>query len=33
MLSDGRKLRGKGKQIVPAGLSLIMKLPGGGGLG
>ena len=33
MLSDGSKLRGKGKQIVPAGLSLIMKLPGGGGLG
>jgi len=32
-LSDGTKLKGKGKQIVPAGRSLIMELPGGGGLG
>jgi N-methylhydantoinase B/oxoprolinase/acetone carboxylase alpha subunit len=32
-LSDGTKLKGKGKQIVPPGLSLIMELPGGGGLG
>ena len=32
-LSDGTGLKGKGKQIVPPGLSLIMELPGGGGLG
>ena len=32
-LSDGTKLKGKGKQIVPPGLSLVMELPGGGGLG
>ena len=32
-LSDGTPLKGKGKQVVPAGLSLIMELPGGGGLG
>jgi 5-oxoprolinase (ATP-hydrolysing) len=32
-LSNGKALKGKGKQIVPAGLSLVMELPGGGGLG
>ena len=32
-LSDGSRLKGKGKQVVPAGLSLILELPGGGGLG
>ena len=32
-LSDGSRLKGKGKQIVAAGLSLILELPGGGGLG
>ena len=32
-LSDGTDLKGKGKQIVPPGLSLILELPGGGGLG
>jgi len=32
-LSDGTRLKGKGKQIVPPGLSLVLELPGGGGLG
>ena len=32
-LSDGNRLKGKGKQIVPPGLSLILELPTGGGLG
>ena len=32
-LSDGRTLKGKGKQIVPAGKHLVLELPGGGGLG
>lgn len=32
-LASGRKLKGKGKQIVPPGDRLIMELPGGGGLG
>ena len=32
-LSNGKALKGKGKQIVPAGLSLVLELPGGGGLG
>ncbi|MDH3451791.1 MAG: hydantoinase B/oxoprolinase family protein, partial [Gammaproteobacteria bacterium] len=32
-LSDGTPLKGKGKQIVPAGQRLILELPGGGGLG
>ena len=32
-LSNGTALKGKGKQIVPAGLSLVLELPGGGGLG
>ena len=32
-LSDGTRLKGKGKQIVPPGLSPILELPGGGGLG
>ena len=32
-LSDGTVLKGKGKQIVPAGERLILELPGGGGLG
>ena len=33
MLASGRKLRGKGKQIIPAGDRLLLELPGGGGLG
>ena len=32
-LASGTKLRGKGKQVIPAGDRLIMDLPGGGGLG
>lgn len=32
-LSDGTLLKGKGKQIIPAGKNLILELPGGGGLG
>ena len=32
-LASGSVLRGKGKQIVPAGDRLILALPGGGGLG
>jgi N-methylhydantoinase A/oxoprolinase/acetone carboxylase beta subunit/N-methylhydantoinase B/oxoprolinase/acetone carboxylase alpha subunit len=32
-LGSGQPLRGKGKQVVPAGDSLLLELPGGGGLG
>ncbi len=32
-LDDGTVLKGKGKQIVPAGRHLVLELPGGGGLG
>ncbi len=32
-LGDGTRLRGKGRQVVPAGASLVLELPGGGGLG
>ena len=32
-LASGAPLKGKGKQIVPAGDRLILELPGGGGLG
>ncbi len=32
-LASGAALKGKGKQIVPAGERLILELPGGGGLG
>ena len=32
-LASGKKLRGKGKQVIPAGDRLLMELPGGGGLG
>ena len=32
-LADGTPLRGKGKQIVPAGARVVLELPGGGGLG
>ncbi len=32
-LASGKTLKGKGKQIVPAGDRLILELPGGGGLG
>ena len=32
-LVSGQKLRGKGKQVVPAGERLLLELPGGGGLG
>ena len=33
ILASGKKLRGKGKQVIPAGDRLVMELPGGGGLG
>ncbi len=32
-LASGGVLRGKGKQIVPAGDAVVLELPGGGGLG
>ncbi len=32
-LASGAKLKGKGKQIVPAGDAVVLELPGGGGLG
>jgi len=32
-LATGTKLKGKGKQIVPAGERIVLELPGGGGLG
>jgi len=32
-LASGKVLKGKGKQIVPAGDRLVLELPGGGGLG
>jgi N-methylhydantoinase A/oxoprolinase/acetone carboxylase beta subunit/N-methylhydantoinase B/oxoprolinase/acetone carboxylase alpha subunit len=32
-LASGGKLRGKGKQVIPAGDRLVMESPGGGGLG
>ena len=32
-LGSGTKLKGKGKQIVPAGDAVILELPGGGGYG
>ncbi len=32
-LTSGAKLKGKGKQIVPAGDAVILELPGGGGYG
>jgi N-methylhydantoinase B len=32
-LASGARLKGKGKQIVPAGERLVLELPGGGGLG
>ena len=32
-LADGTKLRGKGRQKVPAGARLVLSLPGGGGYG
>ncbi|MDH5557340.1 MAG: hydantoinase B/oxoprolinase family protein, partial [Alphaproteobacteria bacterium] len=32
-LASGTKLKGKGKQIVPAGDAIILELPAGGGLG
>jgi N-methylhydantoinase B len=32
-LASGGALRAKGKQIVPAGDSLVLELPGGAGLG
>ena len=32
-LASGQILKGKGKQIIPAGQRLIMELPGGGGYG
>jgi N-methylhydantoinase B len=32
-LSDGSRLKGKGRDEVPAGARLIMETPGGGGMG
>ncbi|MCZ6886929.1 MAG: hydantoinase B/oxoprolinase family protein [Gammaproteobacteria bacterium] len=32
-VKDGEELRGKGKDLVPAGATLIMETPGGGGIG
>jgi len=32
-LASGQKLKGKGKQIIPAGERLVLELPGGGGMG
>jgi N-methylhydantoinase B/oxoprolinase/acetone carboxylase alpha subunit len=32
-LGSGAKLKGKGKQVVPAGDTVVMELPGGGGYG
>ena len=32
-LASGAKLKGKGKQIIPAGDKIVLELPGGGGLG
>ncbi|MDX1576581.1 MAG: hydantoinase B/oxoprolinase family protein, partial [Kiloniellales bacterium] len=32
-LGSGQALKGKGKQVIPAGDSLVLELPGGGGLG
>ena len=32
-LPDRNRLKGKGRQIVPPGLSLTLELPGGGGFG
>ena len=32
-LAGGKKLKGKGKQIVPSGERLVLELPGGGGIG
>ncbi len=32
-LGKGETLKGKGKQIIPAGDTLVLELPGGGGLG
>ena len=32
-LGSGGALKGKGKQVIPAGDSLLLELPGGGGLG
>ena len=32
-LASGAKLKGKGKQTVPAGEAVVLELPGGGGLG
>ena len=32
-LSSGKPLNGKGKQVIPAGDTLVLELPGGGGYG
>ena len=32
-LTSGKKLKTKGKQIIPVGERLLMELPGGGGYG
>ena len=32
-LASGRRLRGKGQQTIPRGDTLLIEMPGGGGLG
>lgn len=32
-IKDGPELRGKGQDVVPAGATLVMETPGGGGIG
>jgi len=32
-IKDGDTLKGKGKETVPAGATLVMETPGGGGIG
>lgn len=32
-IKDGAELRGKGRDVVPAGATLVMETPGGGGIG
>jgi N-methylhydantoinase B len=32
-LRSGQRLKGKGRQVIPAGETLVMEMPGGGGYG